>query len=100
MKVLTSRSAQAAGRGPKRERNTAELAVGGVSVVRVFLRRLTVPALGLALAWSALAQSGVAQMKVAVIDMQGALLSTAEGKKAAEELKAKFGPRETEFNKR
>jgi Skp family chaperone for outer membrane proteins len=32
--------------------------------------------------------------------MQGSLLSTAEGKKAAEELKAKFGPKEAEFNKR
>jgi outer membrane protein len=51
-------------------------------------------ALGLTLGMSAQAQ------KIAVIDMQGALLSTAEGKKAAEELKAKFGPKETEFSKR
>jgi outer membrane protein len=32
--------------------------------------------------------------------MQGALLSTAEGKKAAEELKAKYTPKEADINKR
>ena len=39
-------------------------------------------------------------MKIGVVDMQGALLTTKEGQKAAEELKAKFGPKETELNKR
>lgn len=69
--------------------------------MKVFInKRFTAPALGMVLVLSALAQQGLAQMKVGVIDMQGALLSTAEGKKAAEELKAKFGPREAEFNKR
>jgi outer membrane protein len=53
-----------------------------------------------ALGLLALAPHARAQQKIAVIDMQGSLLSTAEGKKAAEELKAKFGPKEAEFNKR
>jgi len=39
-------------------------------------------------------------MKIGVVDMQGALLTTKDGQKAAEELKAKFGPKETELNKR
>ena len=51
-------------------------------------------ALALGLGASAQAQ------KLAVIDMQGSLLSTSDGKKAAEELKAKFGPKEAEFSKR
>ena len=38
--------------------------------------------------------------KIAVIDMQGALLTTKDGQTAADELKAKFGPREEEFKKR
>ena len=38
--------------------------------------------------------------KIAVVDMQGALLSTVEGKKAADELKSKFGPKEAELNTR
>lgn len=54
-------------------------------------------ALGLGLGGLITAQ---AQQKIAVIDMQGSLLSTAEGKKAADELKAKFGPKEAGFNKR
>jgi outer membrane protein len=54
----------------------------------------------LGLGITALAPHAGAQQKIAVIDMQGSLLSTTEGKKAAEELKAKFGPKEAEFNKR
>src|SRR5438270_13774196 len=54
----------------------------------------------LALALGAFAPEAGAQQKIAVIDMQGSLLSTNEGKKAAEELKTKFGPKEAEFNKR
>jgi outer membrane protein len=54
------------------------------------------PVLALMLGVSAWAQAP----KIAVIDMQGALLSTKEGQKAAEELKLKFGPREEEFNTR
>ena len=38
--------------------------------------------------------------KIAVVDMQGALLTTKDGQKAADELKAKFGPKEEEFKKR
>ncbi|MDP9053523.1 MAG: OmpH family outer membrane protein [Acidobacteriota bacterium] len=38
--------------------------------------------------------------KLAVIDMQKALLSTKDGQKAVEDLRAKFSPREQEFQKR
>ena len=38
--------------------------------------------------------------KIAVIDMQGALLQTKDGQKAAAALKTKFGPKEQEFQKR
>lgn len=55
-----------------------------------------VPALALAMGLAASAQA----QKIGVIDMQGSLLSTVDGKKAADELKAKFGPKEAEFNKR
>lgn len=61
---------------------------------------IALPALALGLGLSALAPLATAQQKIAVIDMQGSLLTTNEGKKAAEQLKAKFGPKEVEFNKR
>jgi outer membrane protein len=38
--------------------------------------------------------------KIAVIDMQGALLQTRDGQKAAAELKTKFSPKEQELQKR
>jgi outer membrane protein len=38
--------------------------------------------------------------KIAVIDMQGALLQTKDGQKAAAELKTKFSPKEQELQKR
>lgn len=57
---------------------------------------LVVPALALGFVMSAMAQT----QKIAVLDMQGALLQTKDGQKAAAELKAKFGPKETEFAKR
>ncbi len=38
--------------------------------------------------------------KIAVIDMQGAILQTKEGQQASNELKAKFGPKEQEMAKR
>jgi outer membrane protein len=48
--------------------------------------------------------SGVASAQTAqkfgVIDMQKALLSTKDGQKAVDELKAKFSPKEQEFQKR
>ena len=39
-------------------------------------------------------------LKFGVIDMQQALLSTKDGQKAVAELKAKFAPKEQEFQKR
>jgi outer membrane protein len=60
--------------------------------------RLAAFALLAALAFGPVAQAqGV---KIGVIDMQGALLGTKDGQKAAEELKGKFAPKEAEFNKR
>ena len=47
----------------------------------------------------ALAQ-GQPQVKIGVIDMQRALISTKDGEKAVAELKAKFAPKQTEFEKR
>ena len=41
-----------------------------------------------------------APVKIGVIDMQSALLSTKDGQKAVAELKAKFAPKEQEFQKR
>jgi outer membrane protein len=38
--------------------------------------------------------------KIAVVDMQGALLQTRDGQKAAAELKTKFSPKEQELQKR
>src|SRR5271165_5403796 len=43
---------------------------------------------------------GRAQTRIAVADIQAALLRTKDGGKAADEIKAKFGPKEAEFNKR
>jgi outer membrane protein len=47
----------------------------------------------------ALAQSAP-QVKIGVIDMQSALIGTNEGQKAVAEFKAKFAPKEQEFQKR
>ncbi len=44
--------------------------------------------------------SAQTSLKVGVIDMQKALLSTKDGEKAAAELKAKFAPKQQEFEKR
>src|SRR5580698_3359130 len=41
-----------------------------------------------------------APLKIGVIDMQAALLSTKDGQKAVAEMKAKFAPKEQEFQKR
>jgi outer membrane protein len=46
------------------------------------------------------ASAQTAPQKFGVIDMQKALLSTKDGQKAVEDLKAKFGPKEQEFQKR
>ena len=60
------------------------------------MRSLLKLAMLAALSLSAFAQN----QKIAVIDMQGALLNTKEGQKAGEELKVKFSPKEAEFQKR
>jgi len=57
------------------------------------------PLLALAGAIGAFAQAQPPQ-KLAVIDMQGALLGTKDGQKAVAELKAKFTPKEQELQKR
>jgi outer membrane protein len=54
----------------------------------------------LALALGAAHLSEAQTMKVAVADIQGALLKTRDGAKAAAEIQAKYGPKEAEFNKR
>jgi outer membrane protein len=46
------------------------------------------------------AASAQTTLKIGVIDMQKALLSTKDGEKAVAELKAKFSPKEQEFQKR
>jgi Skp family chaperone for outer membrane proteins len=53
----------------------------------------------LALASSLSAWAQTAQ-KIGVIDMQKALVSTKDGQKAVDQLKAKFSPKEQEFQKR
>lgn len=60
--------------------------------------RLALPAAILA-SFSAAAPAQTT-VKIGVIDMQTALLSTKDGQKAVAELKAKFAPKEQEFQKR
>lgn len=67
----------------------------GQSIVR-FSTIATVLALGCGAAWG----QAAAPQKFAVIDMQSALISTRDGQKAVAELKAKFSPKEQEFQKR
>ena len=55
---------------------------------------ITIAAMAVLIGTSAWAQ------KAAVIDMQGAILQTKDGQKASADLKAKFGPKEQEINKR
>ena len=59
-------------------------------------RFIIAPLLALACGVSAWAQAP----KIGVIDMQSALLSTVDGKKAAAELKSKFSPKEQELQKK
>jgi len=49
---------------------------------------------------TARAQALAPPVKIAVIDMQGALLSTTDGQKAVADLKAKFAPKQQELEKR
>jgi outer membrane protein len=63
--------------------------------------KLTIaPVVALALAIGAASASQAQTTKIAVADIQGALLQTKDGAKAAEEIKTKYGPKEAEFNKR
>ena len=55
------------------------------------------PVLGLGLALSAPAQS---PGKVGVINIQGAIISTKDGQKAANEIQSRFNPKKTELDKR
>lgn len=57
-------------------------------------------AAGLVFSGAAFPAAAQAQVKIGVIDMQSALLSTKEGQKAVADLKAKFAPKEAEFQKR
>jgi outer membrane protein len=53
-----------------------------------------------AMAWGQQASSAQPPLKIAVIDMQSALLGTKDGQKAVAEFQAKFAPRQQEFQKR
>jgi outer membrane protein len=70
----------------------------GQTSVRLVKMSLAVMAAVLLVA-SGVASAQTAQ-KFGVIDMQKALLSTKDGQKAVDELKAKFSPKEQEFQKR
>jgi len=60
----------------------------------------SLPALAALLALACGGASAQTTLKIGVIDMQKALLSTKDGEKAVAELKAKFAPKEQEFQKR
>jgi outer membrane protein len=62
--------------------------------------RFSALALSIALAGGTAWAQAAPTLKLAVIDMQSALLSTKDGQKAVAELKAKFAPKEQEFQKR
>ncbi len=66
------------------------------------IRSLVAPVLVLMGAGAAFGPAAFAQPapKIGVIDMQGALLGTKDGQKAAAELKAKFTPREEQLRKK
>jgi outer membrane protein len=59
---------------------------------------ITIPAL--AALCGAMAWGQQPPLKIAVIDMQSALLGTKDGQRAVADFKAKFAPREQEFQKR
>src|SRR5580658_5694847 len=73
------------------------------SMMRFSRAAFSILALALSMApasGTAWAQALAPPVKIAVIDMQSALLSTNDGQKAAAELKAKFAPKQQEFAKR
>ena len=91
-------SAQAAGRGAKVERNSADFATSGESVVRVFLKRSLLSAAALlSLTFGAYAQ---APGKVGVISVQGAIVGTKDGQKASQQLQEKFAPKKKDLDAR
>jgi outer membrane protein len=47
--------------------------------------------------WAQAGTAAVAPLKIAVINLQAAIAGTAEGKQAAEEIRAQFAPRQTEL---
>jgi len=76
---------------PHRRRSTLSMPALSMSIVALSL------ALG---SGTARAQALAPPVKIAVVDMQSALLGTTDGQKAVAELKAKFAPKEQEFQKR
>src|SRR5258706_7234358 len=66
------------------------------------MRRLIYsPALGLAAAWMAGAQSAApAPMKIGIINIQSAIVSTKDGQKAAGDLQTRFTPKKAELEKK
>jgi outer membrane protein len=66
------------------------------------MRRLTyLTALGLAAAWMAGAQSAApAPMKIGIINIQSAIVSTKDGQKAAGDLQTRFTPKKVELEKK
>jgi outer membrane protein len=74
------------------------LRAAGQTSMRLMTSSLAITAVVL-LAATGVASAQTAQ-KFGVIDMQKALLSTKDGQKAVDELKAKFSPKEQEFQKR
>lgn len=58
---------------------------------------LVLPALWLSLAWGAAAQNA---NKVGVVNIQGAIVSTKEGQKAASDLQARFNPKKAALDRR
>jgi hypothetical protein len=62
--------------------------------------RLSIAALTAAFALTCAVASAQTTLKFGAIDMQKALLSTKDGEKAVAEMKAKFAPKQQEFEKR
>jgi outer membrane protein len=58
---------------------------------------LVLPGLWLCLAWCAAAQNA---SKVGVVNIQGAIVSTKEGQKAASDMQARFNPKKTALDRR
>src|SRR5579872_4180549 len=81
-------------RRPSRPRPQSE-----VQLVKLVKSAVPLLALGLALSGSA-QTTAQSNGKVAVINVQAAVIGTKDGQKAANELTKRFGPRKDEFDKR